>query len=262
MIKLTENIIMKTYKSLLLLVSLLLTGCASSNSCTVSSTNCHDPLEHFNRTMFSFNLDVLDPYIVRPAAVFWKNYVPIPLRKGLHNFSSNLVEPASAVNSLLVGNVKLAFIHLTRFFLNSTIGVGGLMDVASLADRQLRVDEQRFGSVLGRYNVPYGPYVMLPAYGSFTLREEGGKWVDALYPMLSYLTFWTSAAKWALDGLETRATLLDNENLLKNANDPYRFMFEAYFQHNNFKANGGVTSTSLIDNKEMDQLFDEIDANE
>lgn len=254
---------MKILKVTTLLISLLLLGCANSNSCTVSSTNCSDPLEGFNRAMFNFNYHILDPYVLKPTAVFWKNYVPFPLRKGLTNFSANLSEPASMINSLVIGEPKLAAIHFTRFFLNTTIGLGGLMDVASLADSQLRVTERRFGSVLGNYNVPYGPYVVLPGYGSATLREEGGNWVDTLYPVLSFIAFWPGVAKWAVEGIENRALFLDYENIIKNSDDPYRLTFEAYFQRKNFLANGGIiTPSATMNNEDMNQIFDEIDQEE
>lgn len=97
----------------------------------------------------------------------------------------------------------------------------------------------RFGSTLGHYNVGYGPYVVLPGYGSFTIREDGGNAVDYVYPVLGYLTFWMSAGKWMLDGVETRAQLLDSDGLLRNSSDPYLMVREAYFQRNDFLANGG-----------------------
>ena len=92
-------------------------------------------------------------------------------------------------------------IHFNRFFLNTLLGMGGLIDVAGMANPKLaREEPNRFGSTLGHYDVGYGPYVMLPGYGSFTLRDEGGDFADTLYPMLSYLTFWMSAGKWVVEG--------------------------------------------------------------
>src|SRR5699024_5890407 len=156
----------------IVLSTALLTGCATS-SCNTSG--CNDPLEGFNRQMFNFNYKVLDPYLVRPAALFWKNYIPSSARTGLLNFTSNLNEPASMVNYLLQGNGHQAAIHFTRFFLNTMIGLGGLIDVASMADKQLHnAHGRQFGSVLGHYGVGYGPYLVLPFYGSATIREDGG----------------------------------------------------------------------------------------
>lgn len=115
--------------------------------------------------------------------------------------------------------------------------MGGLIDVAGMSKETMEKEvPMRFGSTLGHYGVGYGPYVVVPGYGSFTVREEGGDWADLTYPMLSYLTFWMSAGKWALEGIETRAQLLDSDAILQNSSDPYLMMREAYFQSNDFKA--------------------------
>ena len=144
------------------------------------------------------------------------------------------------VNSILVGEPRQAGIHFTRFFLNSILGLGGFIDVAGKANPELaREVPHRFGSTLGHYGVGYGPYVELPAYGSFTIREDGGDYVDTLYPVLGWLTWPMSIAKWTLEGVETRAQLLDSDALLKQQSDPYAFIRNAYFQRHDFLANGG-----------------------
>ncbi len=80
-------------------------------------------------------------------------------------------------------------VHFTRFFLNTILGMGGFIDVAGMANPKLqRTEPHRFGSTLGHYGVGYGPYVQLPFYGSFTLRDDGGDMADSLYPVLSRLT--------------------------------------------------------------------------
>ncbi len=90
------------------------------------------------------------------------------------------------VNYFLQGDPYKGMVHFTRFFLNTILGMGGLIDVAGMANPQLqRVEPHRFGSTLGHYGVGYGPYVQLPFYGSFTLRDEGGDMADGLYPVLS-----------------------------------------------------------------------------
>ncbi|MEC5321004.1 phospholipid-binding lipoprotein MlaA [Brenneria populi subsp. brevivirga] len=218
--------------------SVLLIGCASTGD--RSQEGRSDPLEGFNRSMFSFNYNVLDPYLVRPAAVAWRDYVPTPARNGLNNFFGNLSEPASMVNYFIEGKPYKAMIHFNRFFLNTLLGMGGLIDVASMANPKLAKEEpRRFGSTLGYYGMGYGPYVVLPGYGSATIREDGGGYVDTLYPALSYLTFWMSAGKWVLEGLETRAQLLDSDAILRNSADPYLMMREAYFQRHDFLASDG-----------------------
>jgi phospholipid-binding lipoprotein MlaA len=233
--------------------TVLLVGCAGTSSDS-GPQGRSDPLEGFNRTMFDFNYNIVDPYVLRPVAVAWRDYVPQPARNGTSNFLSNLDEPASMVNALLKGDPYHAAIHFNRFFLNTLLGMGGLIDVASMANPKLaREEAQGFGSTLGHYGVGYGPYVQLPAYGSFTIRDEGGDFVDTLYPALSYLTIWMSVGKWALQGVESRAELLDSDGILRNSSDPYLMMREAYFQRHDFLAKGGQLTPQVNPNAALIQ---------
>lgn len=231
-------------------VALVLVGCAGSKTQTDSQSEQQpSTLESFNRSMFNFNYNVLDPYVLRPVAVAWRDYLPVPARTGISNVMGNLDEPSSMVNYLLEGDVHRAAIHFTRFFLNSTLGLGGLIDVAGKANPALAPEHAHsFGSTLGHYGVGYGPYVELPAYGSFTPRQDGGAYVDTLYPPISWLTFWMSAGKWALQGIETRAQLLDSDGMLRQQADPYSMLRSAYFQRYDFLANGGKLKPEDNDN--------------
>ncbi|MGB7802261.1 phospholipid-binding lipoprotein MlaA [Buttiauxella sp.] len=234
------------------LAATVLVGCASSADTQPQGRS--DPLEGFNRTMYDFNFNVLDPYVVRPVAVVWRDYMPQPARNGLSNFTSNLEEPASMVNNFIQGDPYQGMVHFTRFFLNTLLGMGGFIDVAGMANPKLqRLEPNRFGTTLGHYGVGYGPYVQLPAYGSFTIREDGGEMVDNLYAPLSWLTWWMSLGKWTLEGIETRAQLLDSEGLLKQSSDPYILVREAYFQRHDFLANGGKLSPDENPNAESIQ---------
>lgn len=213
-----------------------LTSCATYQPETNSYS---DPLAGFNRTMFSFNYNVLDPYILRPVASTWRDYMPKPFRTGIANASSNLGEPASFVNAIIQGEAKLAAVHFTRFFLNSIFGLAGFIDVAGMADPQLQKgNAQTFGSTLGHYGVPYGPYVVLPFYGQATLREDVGGMVDYLYPPLNWLDGW-GVVRFVFDGIEARAVAIDYEDMLNNSDDPYSFLRNAYFQRKDFIASGG-----------------------
>ncbi|WAT01548.1 phospholipid-binding lipoprotein MlaA [Rouxiella chamberiensis] len=218
-----------------------------------------DPLQGFNRTMFDFNYNVLDPYVLRPVAVAWRDYLPSPARNGLSNFFDNLSEPSTMVNYFVEGNINEGAKHFTRFFLNTILGMGGLIDVASMANPDLAKEEpHRFGSTLGHYGVGYGTYAVLPGYGSFTPREDVGGLVDDLYFPLSYLTWWMTAGKWAIQGIETRAQLLDSDGLLKNSSDPYEFLRAAYFQHHDFLANGGKLTP--VDNPNAAAIQGDLDS--
>lgn len=241
----------------LALAGVMLTGCANSGKLNEDGTR-PDPLEGFNRAMFNFNYNYMDPYVVRPVAVVWRDYVPQPARNGISNFTSNLGEPASMVNNFLQGNIYDGMRHFSRFFVNTLVGMGGFIDVAGMSNDKLQKGyNKEFGQVLGYYDVPYGPYAVLPGYGSATLRDEGGGYVDYVYPVLSWLTFWGSVGKWTVEGIETRAQFLDQDQMLANSPDPYIFMREAYFQRHDFLANDGQVDPSK--NSNADALKDQLD---
>lgn len=208
-----------------------------------------DPLEGYNRTMWKVNYDYLDHYLLKPTAQGWKNYVPSPIKTGLTNVANNLDEPASFVNRLLEGEGRKAMVHFNRFWINTIFGLGGLIDWAS-KDEDLRVDDRReFGDTLGSYDVGTGAYIMVPAMGPTTPRQAVGKVVDSSYPVLSLLTTPWSIAKFAVQGIDSRAKLLDQDSLLQQSADPYMTFREAYFQNLEFKVKDGKTDAN--DNKEQ-----------
>lgn len=153
----------------LAVASVLLVGCASSKPANSDPAQRSDPFEGFNRTMFNFNYNVLDPYVLRPVAVAWRDYVPVPARTGLSNFLGNLEEPASMVNAILIGNGRDAGIHFTRFFLNSVLGLGGFIDVAVKRIRNWRV-KSRTDSVLRSVTMASATGLMLSCLLTAALR--------------------------------------------------------------------------------------------
>ena len=171
-----------------------LAGCASAPEGTESSdSGVSDPLEGFNRSMWTLNQDYLDPYFVRPVSLAYVNYVPTPVRSGLGNFFANLDEPASMINNLLMGNGRKALDHFNRFWINSTFGLLGLIDVATEAGISAHNDKS-FGDAVGHYGVGNGPYVMVPGYGPWTVRESADL-VDSTYVPLSLLNIWALSGR-------------------------------------------------------------------
>lgn len=245
-------------KALILSGFFALAGCASHDPKTGER---NDPLEGFNRVMFTFNYDVLDPYVLRPVAVVWKDYVPDPAKTGTNNFLYNLSEPAHMVNNALQGEFTESAKSLNRFILNTIFGFAGLIDVAAMANEELqRPDPQRFGTTLGSYGVPSGPYIVLPFYGSFTITKEGGNYADTFYPMLNAVSSgWWLIGTSMVSAVDGRAQLIDQEGLLKTSADPYITVREAYFQRNDFLINRGQ-STSPSDNQDMKSIEAELDA--
>lgn len=220
----------------------------------------NDPLEKVNRVMWDFNYNVMDPYLLEPAAKVWRNYVPTPVSSGLVNVANNLDEPVSFVSRLLEGEPRKAFVHFNRFWINTIFGLGGLIDVAGRSE-PLQIDAQRgLGETLGTYGIDPGAYVMLPVYNATTPRQLTGAAGDAgmMYPFWNWVGGPWSLVKYGVQAVDGRAKALDQTELLRQAQDPYITFREAYYQNLAFKVNNGKIEESpqkrLSDNvlKEID----------
>lgn len=249
-------------------IFLLLFACAQSPKQQTEDTqindNFHlshpnDPFEPLNRAMWFVNYKVLDPYFIRPVSLGYVYVMPEFTRTGIRNFIANLEEPMSTVNSLLMFEGKNALNHFNRFWINSTFGLVGILDIASAAGIQ-KTNQRQFGDVMGAYHIGQGPYFMLPLYGPLTLREGVGDIVDELYPPLSLLTFPQSFVKWLLNGMESRAAARAQEPILESSPDPYIFVRDAYLQHKDFAARAGhEEEIEELDDEYLEEFMDEID---
>jgi phospholipid-binding lipoprotein MlaA len=143
--------------------------------CATTSTSRGDPLEGFNRAVFSFN-EALDIAILKPVATGYQAVLPEMVRTGVDNFFDNLVDAWSAVNHLLQGKPVEATEMGVRFGMNTFIGLAGLIDVASDAGLERRTED--FGQTLGRWGLGAGPYIMLPLLGPSTLRDTSALVLD------------------------------------------------------------------------------------
>ncbi|HEX7987439.1 MAG TPA: VacJ family lipoprotein, partial [Duganella sp.] len=141
-------------------VTLMLAGCAGPNP--------RDPYESYNRAMFSFN-DKVDTYALKPVATVYRDVTPSFVQTGVGNFFGNLGDAWTAVNNLLQGKGEAGMTDVTRFALNSTLGILGLFDIASEAGLQKHKED--FGQTLGTWGVSSGPYLMLPLLGPSTVRD-------------------------------------------------------------------------------------------
>lgn len=244
------------YRVLLVVATLLLLGgCASRQAVDDQAQNQEyadprDPIEGFNRVMWDFNYEILDEYILRPAAVAYVEYVPSPARTGLLNAALNLEEPSNTVNNLLQGKVGGSLTSLGRFALNSTVGILGLFDVASSIG--LERQEEEFGEVLGKYGVGTGAYLMLPALGPTDIRTTVGDIVDSSYFPLQDLTFYVAALRFGVKALDARASLIEQEANLEQSLDPYAFVKNAYFQNLEFKVLDGKVPEPDTEEEEGD----------
>ncbi|MDW6001438.1 MlaA family lipoprotein [Vibrio mangrovi] len=238
---------------------LVLVGCSSTpgenaDEQDLSSTNSsvNDPFEGVNRSFWSLNYDYLDPYVIKPVSLAYVDHVPSPIRRAIANFFSNLDEPASMVNNLIMGNGHKALDHFNRFWMNSTFGLFGLIDIASEAGIT-KEGHKGFGDALGHYGVGNGPYLMVPAAGPYTPRAATNL-VDEAYAPLSYLNIWGSVSKFIFEGMETRASLASQESMLENSPDPYALARDIYLQHQDFKAE--IEEKDAYD-PDQEALFDE-----
>jgi len=199
-------------------------GCATGPDAHPS-----DPLEPFNRGVFAFNDDA-DRVIFRPAALFYRTLTPRLVRVGVGNFFGNLDDARSFVNSALQLKGEAAMRNFMRFSVNSTMGLGGILDVAS----EMRIERQHedFGQTLGWWGVPPGPYLVLPFLGSSTLRDTAAMPVDVQSDIITNLDHKaTRNAFKGLDLLNTRASLLSVTDALDEvALDKYSFVRDAHLQ--------------------------------
>ncbi len=203
-----------------LATALALAGCATNNP--------KDPFEGFNRAMFTFN-DTVDQAAVKPAAQAYST-LPSFVQRGVGNFFGNLGDVWTAVNNLLQGKMADGMSDVMRVAVNSTFGLGGLLDIGTEAG--LYKHKEDFGQTLGKWGVKSGPYIVLPLLGPSTLRDtivlpieiEGDPWHHKR-PL--HVRTMGSVVRI----LDHRAAILDASNLVEEAAlDRYEFVRDAYLQ--------------------------------
>lgn len=205
------------------LALLVTSGCA-----TGPDRKPGDPFEPANRAIFTFN-DKLDTYVAQPVAKGYQKVTPQPLRQAVSNFFSNLGDVSNLANNLLQLKITDATEDLMRIAMNSTFGLGGLIDFATLAG--LPKHHQDFGLTLGHYGVPAGPYLVLPLFGPSDVRDGIGMAVDVKFNMLNYIEPAVRNPLYVLQFVSVRSDLLGATDLLKQAAlDPYSFVRDAYRQ--------------------------------
>jgi phospholipid-binding lipoprotein MlaA len=188
-----------------------------------------DPLEPLNRVFFEFN-DRLYFWVLKPVATGYKTVVPEEPRVCVRNFFHNLAFPVRFVNNLFQGKVFGAFEETCGFLVNSTVGLGGLADIATAID--LKRHEEDLGQTLAVYGSGPAFYINWPFLGPSTLRDTIGTVGDAFLDPLSYLDVWYSGGAKGLDTInETSLRIGDYESLKKAALDPYVALRDAYYQN-------------------------------
>ena len=200
----------------------LLGGCATSG-------NPRDPVEGFNRAMFGFN-EAIDKVAIKPVAQGYEAVLPSPVRTGVTNFFGNIDDLFIGVNNLLQGKPGAAVNDWGRVLVNSTVGILGLIDVASGIGMEKHAED--FGQTFGRWGVGDGAYVVLPFFGPSTVRDTVGLVVDVqVDPVGNIDHVPTRNTLRALRIIDTRADLLPADKVIEEAAlDKYAYVRDGYLQ--------------------------------
>jgi phospholipid-binding lipoprotein MlaA len=213
-----------------------------------SATEIYDPLEKVNRKIFAFN-EVFDRYFFEHVARGYRDYVPKPIRNSTSNFLHNLSLPIVVVNSALQGDLNNSMASFSTFLINTTIGIGGLFDVAR--SKKIRYNSEDFGQTFAKYKIGQGPYLVLPFLGPSDLRDATGLAVEKLVDPLAFNVLEVGGSRElieneeayglaAMTAIDVRVSLLDTiDDIRKNSFDVYATIRSAYLQKRN----------SLINNK-------------
>lgn len=206
-----------------------------------SDVEAFDPLEPVNRILFGIN-DVVDMLVIRPVVAVWKGVMPQPVQTAVSNVFDNLDDVFGGASHALQGHGDIAANNFGRVIVNSTIGIGGLFDVAS--GMGLQKTQGDFGQTLGVWGLPTGPYIVLPLIGPSTARETVGR-VARMYsdPRIYMENEW----RYGLMGLEyvqLRADGQNNDTLLDVSSfDKYVFVRNLYLQRRAALVRQGVEAS-------------------
>lgn len=242
--------------ALCVIAAVALSGCATSQDPALRTDGINDPYEAQNRAIHGFNKG-LDKNLVRPVSQGYAAAVPVDIRDRVNDFSTNLSMPGVVINSLLQGDLRGAGLATTRFLVNTTLGIGGVADVASEFD--IPEHETDFGETLAVWGVGEGAYVELPVFGPSTQRDTVGFITDFFTNPLTLFTINTSPEQYipptALAGsvVNNRAKFSDTiDSVLYESADSYAQSRSIYLQNRRFTlGNTGET--------DADPYFDDLD---
>ncbi|HFD12407.1 MAG TPA: VacJ family lipoprotein [Crenotrichaceae bacterium] len=226
----------------------MFSGCATTG-------NSKDPYESFNRDMHSFNLNV-DEYVMKPVAKGYQWVTPNFVDRGVTNFFSNLQGIRLTFNDLLQAKFQDAGFDMLRFVVNSTVGLGGLFDVATELD--VPRGNEDFAQTLGYWGVPSGPFLVLPFVGPSSPRAIGGSIGDAPLNPISYIGYApVSVGLQAVNFTDTRADLLQLDDVIEEMKD-YSLMRDAYLQRQAYLVSDGEITDDDFDDEEFYDESDEV----
>jgi phospholipid-binding lipoprotein MlaA len=210
----------------------------------------NDPMEPLNRTIFDAN-EGFDKAVLLPVAQVYVDVVPDGARDSVHNFIDNLDQPVYFANNVLQGDFNHAGDTLGRFVINSTIGIGGLFDVASRWDIPNHPED--FGITLGKWGVGEGPYMVLPFFGPDNPRDATGQVTDIFLDPSTYIhidghIYW-SAGREVAKAIDLRSRNIDNlESIERSSVDYYASMRSLYRQLRNNQIRDGKPDVNALPN--------------
>jgi len=254
------NKIMKKYRLVLSIIGVIVIQACT----TVPHTDPSDPWEGMNRDILEFN-DEVDRILLKPVAKGYQWITPEFLDVGISNFFSNLKDIGVSVNGFLQAKPKQGAMDSVRFLVNSTVGIAGFIDVATMID--LPKHEEDFAQTLAVWGAPRGPYFVIPFLGPSSVRGVGGYLGDyALHP-LTYAFFGGAGASWGATGMRTiemidvRADFLDAEAIASEAAvDRYLFFRSAYMQRRDYLINDGVAQLLEFEGMDDDEsLYEDLE---
>jgi phospholipid-binding lipoprotein MlaA len=240
---------MQTRYSFLIIVgaALALSGCASQDPEALAQ---HDPWESSNRAVFDFDIK-LNNAVVTPVAKFYRSAVPEVARDGIHNALTNLNAPVVFVNDSIQGDGTKATDTFGRFVINSTVGLAGLIDVASKIG--IPYHDNDFGITLGKGGAAEGSYLVLPFLGPKPPRDLVGSGVDIAFDPLTYIT-WNNSTLYTM--IRAGLTVLDSsaanidalESIQRSSIDFYATTRSLYRQNRNAQIHDGAAQNSDLPN--------------
>jgi phospholipid-binding lipoprotein MlaA len=219
-------------------VAVFLSACTTSQDVATRTNGINDPYEVQNRQIHAFNKG-LDKAVVRPVSKGYAAVLPVEVRNLVNNFSDNLSEPANLINSLLQGDFRGAGLATVSFAINTTIGIGGLVDAAS--ELNIPEHETDFGETLSVWGAGEGAFIELPLLGASTQRDTVGLVVDFLTNPLTFANlsspeaYIPPAAK-AASVLNNRDRFSDTiDTVLYESADSYAQTRQVYLQNRRFE---------------------------
>lgn len=194
----------------------------------------NDPFEPYNREVFRFNYH-FDKAVLKPVAELYNKIIPKPLNQGIHNFFLNINQLPIIANDILQLRLRQTASDVGRFAINTTVGIGGLFDVASRL--QFKLQQNDFGLTLARWGYTNSAYLVIPFFGVMTIRDGIGMPVDyylfSIYPYINDEDL--RDGLYLLSIIDKRAQLLSYQSVMEEAAvDQYVFVRNAYLQRREY----------------------------